>query len=193
VRTADEERRRLERNLHDGAQQRLLGLGMALQLLHGHVDAGGGGLLEESEAELQQALRDLRELARGIHPAILTDSGLGAAIRTLAQRAPLPVDVDADEERLPAPVETAAYYVVAEALTNVAKYSRASRATVNVRRDDGLLRIDVRDDGVGGADPAGGTGLRGLGDRVGALNGMLRIHSPAGIGTHVTAEIPCES
>jgi signal transduction histidine kinase len=193
VRTADEERRRLERNLHDGAQQRLLGLGMALQLLHGHVDAGGGGLLEESEAELQQALRDLRELARGIHPAILTDSGLGAAIRTLAQRAPLPVDVDADEERLPAPVETAAYYVVAEALTNVAKYSRASRATVNVRRDDGLLRIDVRDDGVGGADPAGGTSLRGLGDRVGALNGMLRIHSPAGIGTHVTAEIPCES
>jgi signal transduction histidine kinase len=166
---------------------------MALQLLHGHVDAGGGGLLEESEAELQQALRDLRELARGIHPAILTDSGLGAAIRTLAQRAPLPVDVDADEELLPAPVETAAYYVVAEALTNVAKYSRASRATVNVRRDDGLLRIDVRDDGVGGADPAGGTGLRGLGDRVGALNGMLRIHSPAGIGTHVTAEIPCES
>jgi signal transduction histidine kinase len=192
VRTADEERRRLERDLHDGAQQRLLGLGMALQLLHGHVDEDGDSLLAESEVELQQALHELRELARGIHPAILTDSGLGEAVRTLAQRSPVPVEVDAGDERLPAPIETAAYYVVAEALANVVKYAQASKATVYVGRDNGVVRIDIRDDGVGGADARGGTGLRGLADRVGALNGRLRVDSPAGAGTRVAAEIPCE-
>lgn len=192
VRTADEERRRLERDLHDGAQQRLLGVGMALQLLHGHVDNKGDAILAETQTALQQALHELRELARGIHPAILTDSGLAAAIRTLAQRAPLDVDVDLDEQRLPAAVETAAYYVVAEALTNIAKYANASRASILLRRDDGLVHIDVRDDGVGGADPASGTGLRGLADRVGALNGTLSVRSVPGAGTHLVAEIPCE-
>jgi len=192
VRTADAERRRLERDLHDGAQQRLLGLGMALQLLQVHVDRDGEALLEESQAELQQALHELRELARGIHPAILTDSGLTSAIETLAQRAPLPVVVSADGERLPPPVETAAYYVVAEALANIARYAQANEASVSVRRHNGVVRIDVRDDGVGGADPGGGTGLRGLADRVGALNGHLRVHSPAGQGTHLAAEFPCE-
>jgi len=192
VHTADEQRRRLERDLHDGAQQRLLGLGMVLQLLQGHVDKNGGPILAESKAELQRALHELQELARGIHPAILTDSGLGAAVRTLAQRSPVPVEVDAVDERLPAPVETAGYYVVAEALANVAKYAQATKATVHIGRNNGFLRIDIDDDGVGGADPSGGTGLRGLDDRVGALNGRLRVDSPVGVGTRVAVEIPCE-
>jgi signal transduction histidine kinase len=192
VRTGDQERRRLERDLHDGAQQRLLGLGMALQLLHPHViDEQGDALLEETEEELQQALAELRELARGIHPAVLTEHGLDEAIRTLARRASIPVDVHACRERLPGHVETAAYFVVAESLANIAKYAQASKARIGVERADGLVRIAVDDDGIGGARAHEGSGLAGLADRLGALDGTLAVTSPAGGGTHIRAEIPC--
>ena len=196
VRSADEERRRLERDLHDGAQQRLLGLGMALQLLRARVvgDSGSEALISETETELRQALSELRELARGIHPAVLTDQGLCAAVRTLADRAPLPVEVRDSAQVVPPHVETAAYFVVAEALVNVAKYAHATKAWVTLSRlPDGRLLIEVRDDGVGGADPAGGSGLRGLSDRVGALDGSLALDSPLGGGTRLRAEIPCVS
>jgi len=195
VRAGDEERRRLERDLHDGAQQRLLALGMGLQLLHRHVDPSVEELLAESEHELQQALRELRELAHGIHPAALTDNGLGDAVRTLAQRAPVPVTVEIDKRmgRLPGHVETAAYFVVAEALTNIAKYANASEAWITVDRRNGNAHIEIRDNGNGGATPDDGTGLKGLTDRVGALDGHLTIESPPGHGTRVTAEIPCSS
>ena len=196
VRSADEERRRLERDLHDGAQQRLLGLGMALQLLHARVegDAGAEALISETESELRQALFELRELARGIHPAVLTDQGLCAAVRTLADRAPLPVEIQDSAEDLPPHVETAAYFVVAEALVNVAKYAHATQAWVTLsHHTDGQLLVEVRDNGVGGADPAGGSGLHGLADRVGALDGHLALHSPLGEGTRLRAEIPCAS
>jgi signal transduction histidine kinase len=195
VRAGDEERRRLERDLHDGAQQRLLALGMGLQLLGAYVDPLGRELLAESEVELQQALRELRELAQGIHPAALTDNGLADAVRTLAQRAPVPVTVDVEEHmgRLPGHVETAAYFVVAESLANIAKYAEASEAWVMVGRENGSAHIEIRDDGQGGATPDRGTGLRGLADRVGALDGRLTIDSPPGGGTRIVAEIPCAS
>jgi len=193
VRAADEERRRLERDLHDGAQQRLLALGMGLQVLRGRVDPAGTELLEETESELQAAMHELRELAHGIHPAALADNGLGDAVRTLAQRAPVPVIVEIDESvgRLPVHVETAAYFVVAEALANVAKYADASEASVTVGRENGNASVEIRDDGTGGATPDGGTGLRGLADRVGALDGRLTVESPPGRGTRILAEIPC--
>jgi signal transduction histidine kinase len=191
VRAADEERRRLERDLHDGAQQRLLGLGMGLQLLAGHLGEGGQELLEEVQRELDEALRELRELARGIHPAVLTDQGLDAAVRTLAQRAPVPVMVSTDGERPPVHVETAAYFVVSEALANIAKYARASRASVALARENGDLRVEVADDGVGGASLGTGSGLTGLADRVGALGGRLSLESPPGGGTRLRAVIPC--
>jgi signal transduction histidine kinase len=191
VRTADEERRRLERDLHDGAQQRLLGLGMGLQLLAGHTDDRGQALLEEVRAELAEALRELRELARGIHPAVLTDQGLESAVRTLAQRAAVPVTVTSAGERPPAHVETAAYFVVSEALANVSKYAGATRASVDLARENGSLRIEVKDDGVGGASVGAGSGLTGLADRLGALGGRLTLDSPDGGGTRLTALIPC--
>jgi len=189
------ERRRLERDLHDGAQQRLvalsLQLGLAERRLRQDPDTAER-LMGSARDELQRALEELRELARGIHPAILTDRGLGPAIEALAERAPLPVDLEAmPPERLPAPVEAAAYFVVAESLTNVAKYASASHATVRVARDDGYAIVEVRDDGLGGADPAIGTGLRGLADRLAALDGRLEVHSPPGEGTLVRANIPC--
>jgi signal transduction histidine kinase len=191
VRTADDERRRLERDLHDGAQQRLLGLGMGLQMLTGHVDGTGMETLGELQQELDHALRELRELARGIHPAVLTDQGLGAAVRTLAQRAPIPITVTSNGERAPAHVETAAYFVVSEALANIAKYAHATRASVELAHDNGDLRVEVADDGVGGANLGAGSGLTGLADRVGALGGRLSLDSPAGAGTRLTALIPC--
>jgi signal transduction histidine kinase len=195
VRAGDEERRRLERDLHDGAQQRLLGVGMALQLLRRAMDAGGGtdALLDETEAEVQAALRELRELARGIHPAVLTDQGLTAAVRTLAERAPFPVEVRAIADPLPAEVETAAYFIVAEALANIAKHANASRATVTVELREGFLHIEVGDDGMGGAEVSRGSGLSGLSDRASALDGRLLVESPRGGGTRVLAEIPCAS
>ena len=193
VRYADEERRRLERDLHDGAQQRLLGLGMGLQLIRARVEEGSevGVLVDEVEAELGRALKELRELARGIHPAILTEQGLASAVRALAERTPVPVRVVVPDQPLPRTVEAAAYFVVAESLANVAKYADARRAWVTVANDNGAAHVEVRDDGVGGAQPADGSGLQGLADRVGALGGRLRIDSPPGGGTRISAILPC--
>ncbi|HEU4977443.1 MAG TPA: sensor histidine kinase [Solirubrobacteraceae bacterium] len=191
------ERRRLERDLHDGAQQRLVALSLQLGLARRKLQAApddAGTMLDAAREELLQALAELRELARGIHPAVLTDRGLGAALHVLADRTPVPVDVEqVPDERLPAPVEAAAYFVVAESLTNVARYAQASQASVRVARDDGYVAVEIQDDGVGGADLHKGTGLRGLADRLDALDGHLRIHSPPGWGTLVRADIPCAS
>jgi signal transduction histidine kinase len=187
-----EERRRLERDLHDGAQQRLVSLRLALGLARRARDrADADRLVEGALGELDSALAELRELARGIHPGVLTDHGLEPALTALADRAPLPVTVAADPGRLPADVESAAYFTVAEALTNVAKYSHAAAASVSVASVNGHLVVEVRDDGVGGADASRGTGLRGLADRVAALGGRLEVESPAGAGTVLRAEIPC--
>jgi signal transduction histidine kinase len=199
VEASDTERRRLERNLHDGAQARLVGV----LLLLGHTrrkvdvdpaDAEVPVLLDRALEELKTSLAELRELARGIHPPLLTEQGLEPALRALVDRVPVPATLDADTgERLPGPVEVAAYFVVAEALTNVAKYAQATEATVAVRRVNGLVTVDVTDDGIGGADAAAGSGLRGLTDRVAALDGTLSVDSPAGDGTRLHVEIPCKT
>jgi PAS domain S-box-containing protein len=193
LRAEDEGRRKLERNLHDGAQQRLVALSVSLRLAEKKLQedpAAAGSLVAEAREELVLALDELRELARGIHPAVLTDRGLSYALEALVARAPIPVELEPPQERLPAPVEAAAYYVVAESLTNVAKYARATSAVVQVARHDGRLVVTVSDDGVGGADPVRGTGLRGLADRLAALDGSLSVESPNGRGTSVRAEIP---
>jgi signal transduction histidine kinase len=196
VEAGDTERRRLERNLHDGAQARLVGLAMLLGLARRRVDTDPeetGILIDRALAELRASLAELRELARGIHPAVLTERGLAPALHAIASRAPVPVTLETDgEQRLPAPVEVAAYFVVAEALANVAKYAQATEATVAVRRTDERVTVDVSDDGIGGADAAQGSGLRGLGDRVAALDGTLSLDSPPGHGTRLHVEIPCE-
>jgi signal transduction histidine kinase len=194
VQAGDAERRRLERDLHDGAQSRLVAL--KLLLSRARLRARGTddleAMLADAIGELDTSLSELRELARGIHPAVLTDQGLEPALQALASRAPVPVAVEADEgERLPGPVEIAAYFVVSEALANVAKYAQATQAAVAVRRENGRVTVDVTDDGIGGADAAHGSGLRGLTDRVAALDGTLSLESPAGGGTHLHAEIPC--
>jgi PAS domain S-box-containing protein len=193
VEAESNERRRLERNLHDGAQQRLVSLALSLRLAESRLaadPAGAAAVLRDAQIELSQALEELRELARGIHPAILTERGLTPAIRALAARAPLPVELDLPDDRLPEPVEAAAYYVVAEALTNVTKYSHASAAEVSVTQANGLVTVEVADDGDGGADPDRGSGLRGLADRLAALDGTLDVDSPPGDGTRVRAVIP---
>ena len=188
------ERRRLERDLHDGAQQRLVALSLQLGLIRARLDKDPDGakeLLEGAREEARAALEDLRELARGIHPAVLTDRGLRPALEALAERAPLPVDVlRVPEERLPGAVEAAAYFVVAESLTNVAKYAEASHAEVSVSRENGFALVEVRDDGIGGANPAAGTGLRGMADRLEALDGRVEIESLPGRGTSVRARMP---
>jgi signal transduction histidine kinase len=190
-----EERRRVERDLHDGAQQRLVALTMSLRLVRGRIGSDPDRaveLLDEAMAELDEATRELRELARGIHPAVLSDRGLDAALGGLADRSQVPVEVlETPPQRLPEAVESAAYFVVAEALTNVARYAKAGSARVGVARNDGIVEVEVSDDGVGGADPAAGTGLRGLQDRVAALDGELTVESPSGGGTTVRARIPC--
>jgi signal transduction histidine kinase len=194
VAVGDAERRRLERDLHDGAQQRFVALALMLRLARNQLDdeAPPAALLDTAMDELSAGLQELRELARGIHPAILTDQGLDAALRGLAARTPVPVNVlEVPEERLPAPVETAAYFVIAEALTNVAKYAQATVATVSVARVDGHAVIEIQDDGVGGADPRSGSGLRGLSERVEALDGELELDSPVGAGTTIRARLPC--
>ena len=195
VEAGDSERRRLERNLHDGAQQRLVALALQLRLVEAKLDsdpAAARELLSEAHGRLEQALEELRELARGIHPAILTERGLAPALEALVARAPVPVEVaEVPEERLPEPVEAAAYYVVSEAVTNAAKYARASSVTVSISRSDGRALVQIADDGVGGADPARGSGLRGLTDRVEALEGRLEVKSPEDAGTQILAEIPC--
>jgi PAS domain S-box-containing protein len=194
VSAGDVERRRLERNLHDGAQQRLVSLSLSLRLALAKLDtdpAAARAVLAEAGDELGLALEELRELARGLHPAVLSERGLRAAVVTLADRAPLAVEVaDIADERLPESVEAAAYYLVAEALTNAVKYADASEVRIRVARGDGSVVVEIADDGVGGADPAAGTGLRGLTDRVEALGGSLAVVSPAGGGTTLRAEIP---
>jgi signal transduction histidine kinase len=192
VEAGDAERRRLERDLHDGAQSRLVALALKLRLARMKAEPGSevAALLDESSAELQASLDELRELARGIHPAILSDRGLEPALRALADRAPVPVSVSVAEGELPPTVEIAVYFVVAEALTNVAKYAGASCAAVVVRRAGGRVVVEVTDDGVGGADVAAGSGLRGLSDRVAALDGRIELDSPPGGGTRLRADIP---
>jgi PAS domain S-box-containing protein len=194
VEVGDAERQRLERNLHDGAQQQLVALALHLRLVDARIGTDADAArrdLAAAREQLDHALSDLRELARGIHPAVLTDRGLKPAVEALVNRATVPMEVaDIPDIRLPEPVETAAYYLIAEAVTNVAKYAQATHVAVSVRPEDGNLVVRVSDDGIGGADPAAGTGLRGLGDRVEALHGRLRIDSPHGGGTRISAEIP---
>ena len=192
LKAGDEERRRLGRDLHDGAQQQLVSAVISLQLAQKRWDHGERArqLVDDALEHAQAAIGDLRELAAGIHPSVLTDRGLQAAIETLAGRAPVPVEIDAElDRRLPMSVETTAYFVVAEALTNVGKYARASRASIAVRVVGQQLEIEVLDDGVGGADPRAGSGLRGLADRVAALQGALNVTSPPGRGTRIHARI----
>jgi signal transduction histidine kinase len=188
------QRRRLERDLHDGAQQRLVSLALTLRLARERLGADSGDaamLLDRSREELDLALSELRELARGIHPAVLADRGLTAAVDALADRAPLPVEVrDVPAERLPEHIELTAYFVISEALTNITKYAQANRAWVSVRQKNGRLLLEVGDDGVGGADVGRGTGLRGLADRLDAIEGRLYIESEPGRGTTVRATMP---
>lgn len=198
VTAADEERRRIERDLHDGAQQRLVALALQLrtaqrQLASGASDPEVDALLASAVEELQAAVIELRELARGVHPAILTEEGLGAALESLAVRSPVRVDLEVVDDRLPPQIEATAYFVACEALANVVKHSRASSVAVTLSRRNGILAVEVADDGVGGAQPVNGSGLSGLADRVEALGGTLRIDSPDGGGTRVVAEIPCAS
>jgi signal transduction histidine kinase len=195
VAASDAERRRLERNLHDGAQQRLVAIALQLRLLKGHVgdDPSSEQLVAAVSDQLALSLSELRELARGLHPAVL-EHGLAAALDSLAARSTVATTVSYEPpDRLPEPVELAAYFVASEALANVSKYAEATSVTMRVWRDSGVASIEVSDDGVGGADDAAGSGLRGLADRVEALQGNLRVVSPPGAGTIVTAELPCGS
>jgi len=194
VEAADAARRRIERDLHDGAQQRLVALGLDVRLARRRVadDPGSvGPLLERIGDDLAAASAELRELARGIHPAVLTERGLAAAVGALATRATVPVEVlEVPEQRLTPSIEAAAYFTVAEALTNVAKYAQATHASVRVARVDGELVVEVSDDGVGGARLGAGSGLSGLADRLGAVDGSLTVKSPPGAGTTVRAVLP---
>jgi signal transduction histidine kinase len=194
MRAADAAREKLERNLHDGAQQRLVAVSISLRLALSKLAESpteAHSLLSAASDELTQAMEELRELARGIHPSVLTERGLGPAIQVLASRAPLPVTVENElDERLPSSVEAAAYYVVSESLTNVAKYAEASQVAVRVCCQNGDAHVEVVDDGIGGADASRGTGLRGLADRVEALDGQLGVESPSSGGTRVWAKIP---
>ncbi len=193
VAAGDAERRRLERNLHDGAQQQLVTLSLALRMARSTLDdeSETAGMLDDASDQLMQALADLRELARGIHPAILTDQGLGPAVKALAGRCPVPIELSIDvPDHVPAQVEATVYYVVAEALTNIAKYAHAQSGRVSVNCNDAQLTVEVADDGVGGADRKLGSGLSGLADRVSALGGRLRVASPARRGTTVAADLP---
>jgi signal transduction histidine kinase len=191
---ADAERQRIERDLHDGAQQRLVAVAVTLGLAESRLASdpeSAAELIAMAREEAQLAVKELRELAHGIHPALLSERGLGPALDALAARAPVPVQVSGvPADRLRPAVEAAAYYVTAEALTNVAKYAQASTAFVHVVVDDDRLRLQVGDDGCGGAELSGGTGLRGLCDRVDALDGTLELESPPGAGTTVTIELP---
>jgi signal transduction histidine kinase len=196
IAAADAERRKIERDLHDGAQQRMVAVAVTLGLAEAQFATdpeNAQKLIAQAREEAQLAVKELRELARGIHPAVLSDRGLSAALEALATRAPVPVEVrGVPEEPLAPAIEACAYFVTAEALTNVAKYAHANEATVELTIDDGCLRLAVHDDGVGGADLDAGTGLRGLRDRVDALDGRLDIDSPLGGGTTITVEMPLE-
>lgn len=194
IEAGHKERQRLERNLHDGAQQRLIALSLELSLLEEQLDAdpNASARLAEARREIATSLGELREIARGIHPAVVSGHGLAVALEQLAAHAPVPVRLTVEiDGRLPESLEVAAYYLVSESLANVGKYAQASSATVEVSRRDGQVVVEVVDDGIGGADTERGSGLRGLADRVEALEGRLRVWSPAGGGTRVRAEIPC--
>ena len=194
VEAGDEARRKLERDLHDGAQQSLLVSLLTLRRATKEADGTAAApLLAQAVAHLEQGLAELRELARGIHPSLLSEQGLADAVGRLAERAPLPVEVDVPEERLAQSVETAFYFTVAEALTNVAKYANATRACVTVAVQDGLATAEISDDGCGGASTATGSGLRGLADRLEAIGGSLEVESPEGGGTVVRACVPLGS
>jgi PAS domain S-box-containing protein len=193
VQAADAERRRLERNLHDGAQQRLVSLAVGLRRARTRIGSDpdrAEQLLQDAAVELDGALRELRELARGLHPAVLTEHGLGRALDVLVDRAPFPVAVESPAGRLPETVETAAFYIAAEALANVAKHARAERVSIAVRREEARLVVEVADDGRGGANLDAGSGIVGLRDRAEALGGTLSIESPSGGGTVVRAHLP---
>jgi signal transduction histidine kinase len=195
VEASDAERRRIERNLHDGAQQRLVALSLALRRAQAQLPDDAGpeltATLDGASAQLKTALAELRELARGIHPVILTEAGLGPALETLALTSPVPATIRLDlPDEVAPPVAAAAYYVAAEALANVAKYADATRVVLVAEIEADAVRIEVHDDGRGGADPAAGSGLRGLADRVAALDGRLDVASPVGEGTTVVARIP---
>jgi signal transduction histidine kinase len=194
VEAQQNERRRLERDLHDGAQQRLVALALELGLLaeQANADPATQTRLKRARGEIAESLSELRDLARGLHPAVVSGHGLAVALESLVAAAPLEAELKADElPRLPEQFEVAAYYVVSESLTNAAKHAQASRVSVEVRVADDTLIVEIVDDGIGGADSERGTGLRGLADRVEALNGRLRIWSAPGSGTRVRAEIPC--
>ena len=194
VAAADVARRRLERDLHDGAQNRLLAIALDLKMIQTSLPGPDAERLAAVREELALATDELRELARGIHPAVLTELGLVAALRTLTRRAPLPVGFTYDcESRCHAPVEAAAYFLVAEALTNVVRSAQATRADVSLTHAGSALTVTISDDGRGGADPSAGSGLRGMQDRLAALDGMLTIDSPPGEGTRVTGVVPCAS
>jgi signal transduction histidine kinase len=196
VAASDEARRRIERDLHDGMQQRLVSLRLAVRAAESAIQSDGSDLRAELSSiatGLGDAVAELQELSRGIHPAILSQGGLGAALRTLARRSAIPVELDvATETRLPEPIEVAAYYVVSEALANAAKHAQASRVEISLAQRNGSTLLSIRDDGVGGADPARGSGLVGLADRVEALGGSVRVSSRPGDGTQITAELPLE-
>jgi len=193
----DATRRQIERDLHDGAQQRLVTLALTLRMIKAKLADdrdGASDLLDDAIGTLAEATDELRELARGIHPAVLTDLGLARAVTVLAERTPVPVDVHCSlSERLPGPVEVAAYYVVAESLTNVARYSEATKATIRLGREGGCAFVDVEDDGIGGAEPEAGSGIRGLIDRIDALDGSLDVDSEPGEGTRIRVRIPLAS
>jgi signal transduction histidine kinase len=196
IAAADAERRRIERDLHDGAQQRLVAVALTLRLAESQLEsdpASAAQLIAKAREEAQLAIKELRELAHGIHPAVL-DHGLTVALESLAARSTVATAVSVDLlERLPEVVEVAAYFVASEALANVAKHARASAVQITVSRGAKGALVEVADDGVGGADDAAGSGLRGLADRVEALGGQLRISSPLGTGTTISAVIPCAS
>jgi PAS domain S-box-containing protein len=193
VKAGDEQRRKLERNLHDGAQQRLVSLALTIRLARRQLESDSQATatsLERAAKELDLALEELRELARGLHPAALTEQGLGPALAGVAQRLPIEVDVEAPDQRLPENIEATAYYIVSEALTNVAKHAQATRANVAMTLDGDALKFEIKDDGRGGADPSAGSGILGLRDRAEAVGGTLFVISPPGKGTVVTAQLP---
>jgi len=196
VAAGQSERKRLERNLHDGAQQRLIALSLELGMLEASLDGKPDAKrrLDLARREIAQSLEELRDVSRGLHPAVVSGHGLAVGLEQLAARAPVPVRLEVHVDgRLAEPLEVAAFYLVSESLANVGKHARATSATVDVSLADGRLVVEVADDGVGGADTEGGSGLRGLADRVEALGGRLRVWSPAGGGTRLRAEIPCAS
>jgi signal transduction histidine kinase len=188
------ERQRLERNLHDGAQQRLIALSLELRMVERQLsqDHGATRALSHAQREIALSLAELREVARGIHPAVVTAHGLAVALESLAARAAVPVGLTVElDRRLPEPLEVAAYYVICECVANIDKHAQATSATIGVTRVAGEFVVEVADDGVGGADTERGSGLRGVADRVEALGGRLRVWTPLGCGTRVRAEIPC--